>query len=318
MTDHNTDARSMDEFELIRRFFSHSDKDRNVLLGVGDDGAVLLPTPGTHQVQVMDTLVEDVHFPAGFSPADIGYRVVAVNLSDMAAMGARPRWMTLALSLKDVDEDWLEAFAEGLYSAAAEHSVLLVGGDTTQAGQTVVTVHMTGEVDAGDAIARNSARPGDDIWVTGTLGDASAGLHGLQTGRPDRELASRFARPSARVSYGQKLIGIASSAIDISDGLLGDLGKLLAASGCGAEIDIGTLPISDALAAGYSQADARRFALTGGDDYELCFTTSRADVPDGGFMPVTRIGRVTGDPGIVARLDGDVVEVTETGYRHFA
>ncbi len=308
----------MDEFELIRRFFSHGDADSKVVMGVGDDGAVLEPTAGTYQVQVMDTVVEGVHFPVGFNPADIGYRVVAVNLSDIAAMGAKPRWMTLALSLREANEDWLEAFCEGLFAAAAEHNVLLVGGDTTQADQIVATIHMTGEAAPGELLWRSAARPGELIFVTGTLGDASAGLHGLQSGQPDRELLSRFARPSARVSYGQKLIGVASAAIDISDGLLDDLGRLLEASGCGAEIDIDALPISDALAAGYSQEEARRFALTGGDDYELCFTTPATVVPDGGFMPVTVIGEVTDSPGIVTRLDGEIVEVAESGYRHFA
>ncbi len=308
----------MDEFELIRRYFSHSDKDGKVPLGIGDDGAVLVPTPGAYQVQVMDTLVEGVHYPAGFNPADVGYRVVAVNLSDMAAMGAKPRWMTLALSLKEIDEEWLEGFAEGLYTAAAEYGVLLVGGDTTRAEQTVATIHMTGEVAPGEMLARSGARPGEVIWVTGTLGDASAGLHGLKTGRPDRELASRFARPSARVSYGLKLAGVATAAIDVSDGLLDDLGKLLEASGYGAEINIDWLPISDALAAGFSRAEAQRFALAGGDDYELCFTTSLTEAPDGGFMPVTAIGMVTEETGIVTRLDGEIVEVAESGYRHFA
>ena len=308
----------MDEFELIHRYFSHHAPDGGVLLGVGDDGAVLAPTPGTQQVQVIDTLVEGVHFPADFSPADVGYRVVAVNLSDMAAMGAKPCWMTLALSLREADEDWLEAFAEGIYAAAAEHDVRLIGGDTTRADQVVATIHMTGEVEEGAAIRRTGAMPGDTIWVTGTLGDAAGGLEGLKSGRLDRELLSRYARPSARVNYGAKLVGIASAAIDVSDGLLDDLGKLLDASGVGAEIDIGRLPVSTALSANFDEDTCRHFALSGGDDYELCFTTSCDSVPDGGFMDVTPIGTVTESRGLVARLDGEIVETPKSGYRHFA
>ncbi len=308
----------MDEFELIHRFFSHHAPDGGVVLGVGDDGAVLAPTPGTQQIQVIDTLVEGVHFPADFSPADIGYRVVAVNLSDIAAMGAKPCWMTLALSLREADEDWLEAFAEGVYSAAAEHDVRLIGGDTTSADQVVATIHMTGEVAEGAAIRRSGALPGDTVWVTGTLGDAAGGLDGLRTGRLDRELLSRYARPSARVSYGAKLVGVASAAIDISDGLLDDLGKLLDASGVGAEIDIDRLPFSGALSSNFDLEACRRFALSGGDDYELCFTTSGDSAPDGGVMNVTAIGTITESRELVTRLDGEIVEIAESGYRHFA
>ena len=308
----------MDEFELIHRFFSHRAPGGGVVLGVGDDGAVLAPEPGKQQIQVVDTLVEGVHFPKDFSPADIGYRAVAVNLSDVAAMGAVPRWMTLALSLSAADESWLEAFAEGVYAAAAEHDVRLVGGDTTQANQIVVTVHMTGDVGDGNAIRRDGAEPGDTIWVTGTLGDAAGGLEGLRTGRLDRELVSRYARPSARVRYGQKLVGVASAAIDISDGLLDDLGKLLDASRVGADIDVERLPISSALSANFDADRCRRFALSGGDDYELCFTTADDVAPDGGVMDVTAIGTVTEVRGLTARLDGEIVEVGESGYRHFA
>ena len=306
----------MDEFELIRRFFTYHAQDAGVVVGVGDDGAVLAVTPGKQLVEVIDTLVEGVHFPADFSPADIGYRVVAVNASDIAAMGADPRWMTMALTLPKATESWLEAFAEGLYAAAADYDVQLVGGDTTRGDRLVVTIHMTGEVDEGMAILRSGARPGDTVWVTGTLGDAAAGLEGLRTGNLDRELLSRFARPAARVGYSRTLIGVANAAIDISDGLLADLQKLLSASGVGAEIDIDALPLSDALVANFDADQCRNLAMHGGDDYELCFTTA-GDAPDGGPMPVTAIGRITESPGLVARHHGEIVQVSGPGYRHF-
>ncbi len=306
----------MDEFALIRRYFDRAVQATGVRTGIGDDGAVLIPTPGNELVTVMDTLVEDVHFPSGTNPADIGYRAVAVNLSDIAAMGATPRWMTLALSLQTANEEWLELFSEGMFAAAAECNVALVGGDTTHASQIVATVQITGEVGSGNAILRAGAQPGDTVYVTGTVGDAAAGLYGLINGDAIRELADRFARPSARVSYGQSLVGVATAAIDISDGLFADLGRLLTASGVGAEIDVGQLPISAALSENFAIERQRSFALGGGDDYELCFTAS-GEVPDPGVMPLTAIGRVTETAGLVCKLDGDVVPFDDSGYRHF-
>jgi len=306
----------VDEFALIRRYFDRAIQATGVSTGIGDDGAVLVPTPGNELVMVMDTLVEDVHFPSGTDPADIGYRAVAVNLSDIAAMGATPRWMTLALSLQTANEEWLELFSEGMFAAAAEYDVALVGGDTTHANQVVVTVQISGEVAAGAAILRSGAHPGDIVYVTGTVGDAAAGLYGLINGESVRELANRFARPSARVKYGQCLPGVATAAIDVSDGLFADLGRLLTASGVGAEIDIGQLPISTALSENFTLERQRSFALGGGDDYELCFTAP-GEVPDPGVMPLTAIGTVTETMGLVCKLDGDVVSFDDSGYRHF-
>ena len=308
--------KAVDEFALIRRYFDRAIQATGVTTGIGDDGAVLVPTPGHELVTVIDTLVEDVHFPSGSNPADIGYRAVAVNLSDIAAMGATPRWMTLALSLQTANEEWLESFSEGMFAAAAEHNVALVGGDTTHANQIVATVQISGEVESGTAILRSGACPGDTVYVTGTVGDASAGLYGLIKGEPVRELANRFTRPSARVAYGQSLSGVASAAIDVSDGLFADLGRLLTASGVGAEIDIGQLPISTALADNFTLERQRSFALGGGDDYELCFTAA-GEVPDPGVMPLTAIGTVTETTGLVCKLDGDVVPFDDSGYRHF-
>lgn len=306
----------MDEFELIRRYFDRAGQPDGVVIGVGDDGAVLEPTPGKHQVTVVDTLVEGVHYPRDMNPADVGYRAVAVNLSDIAAMGARPRWMTLALSLASANAPWLDAFAEGLYAAAVEHGVALVGGDTTSAPQVVTSVQITGEIEPGCALLRSGARPGDTIYVTGTVGDAAAGLHGLLAGRPVKELVARFTRPSARVSFGQALVGVATAAIDLSDGLHGDLAKLLTASGVGADLDLAALPLSDALVDNYATERATSFALGGGDDYELCFTAS-GEVPDPGIMPLTAIGTVTESRELVCRRDGEIVPFDDSGYRHF-
>ena len=306
----------MDEFELIRRFFDRPGTPGDVVVGIGDDGAVLKPAPGHEQVIVIDTLVEGVHFPKHFNPTDIGYRAVAVNLSDIAAMGATPRWMTLALSMPVANEEWLTAFAEGLHLAAAEHSVTLVGGDTTSAPQVVTTVQLSGDVPEGQALLRSGASVGDTVYVTGTVGDAAAGLDGLLHGRPVRELVNRFARPTARIEYGAKLRGIASSAIDLSDGLYGDLRKLAFASSVGADIDLTRLPISDALSDNYAPERVLSLALGGGDDYELLFTSS-VPIPDPGIMQVTPIGTVTASRQITLRLGDEIVPYDDSGYRHF-
>ena len=305
----------MDEFALICRYFSRDTDVPGVATGVGDDGAVLDPTPGTQQIQVIDTLVEGVHFPETMDPADVGYRVVAVNLSDIAAMGARPRWMTLALTLAGQDEPWVDAFAAGLYAAAAEHGVALVGGDTTSGPAVVVTVHLSGEVESGRALLRSGAQPGDGIFVTGTVGDAAAGLELIRQGDTDNPLARRFLRPSARIAAGQALVGRAHAAIDLSDGLVGDLRKLLTASGVGGELDIGRVPLSADILARFDDEHRIAFALTGGDDYELCFTASPEAVSD--LADITRIGTVTAGPDLVCRRNGDVVDVDDSGYRHF-
>lgn len=306
----------MDEFELIRRYFDHAGAAPGVVRGIGDDGAVLTPSPGMEQVQVIDTLVEGVHFPPGFGPSDIGYRVVAVNVSDLAAMGSAPRWITLALSLPEANNEWLEAFASGLFAACEQYGVTLVGGDTTAAPVLVITVCATGEVMPGQALLRSGARPGDGIYVTGTLGDAAAGLQGLESGAPVRELVWRFARPAARPDYGCRLAGRASAAIDISDGLAGDLGKLMAASGTGADMALGELPLSSAMRENFELEQQREFALFGGDDYELLFTC-RSEPPDAGVVPVTRIGEVSDAPGVRWTLAGDRVPIDGGGYHHF-
>ena len=307
----------MDEFELIRRFFSRPVDSATVVAGVGDDGAVLRPPAGRELVTVIDTMVAGTHFPAGMTARDIGYRIVAVNLSDIAAMGAEPRWMTLALTLVEADADWLEEFAAGLYEAASEWSVMLVGGDTTSGDQLVVSVQMSGDLAPGTALYRSGAKAGDTVFVTGTLGDAAAGLEQWSAGAGDQYLTSRFARPSARVGVGRALAGIAHAAIDLSDGLVADLSKILEASHAGAELDLQCLPLSEELLRTVGREQALRYAMGGGDDYELCFTLPETSLPAEISTEVTPIGRITREPGLVCR-DGDaVVPFDNTGYRHF-
>lgn len=307
----------MDEFELIRRFFSRPAVSPAVVAGVGDDGAVIRPAEGRDIVTVIDTMVAGTHFPASMSAADIGYRAVAINLSDIAAMGAQPRWMTLALTLVEAEPRWLEEFAEGLYEAATQWDVMLVGGDTTKGDQLVVTVQMSGDLAPGTALYRSGARAGDTIFVTGTLGDAAAWLSQFSSDVTCPRLARRFARPTARVRVGRALAGIANAAIDVSDGLVADLSKMLAASGAGAELDLRRLPLSTELLAAVDREQALHYAMSGGDDYELCFTMPEAKLPADILPDVTAIGRVRAEPGLECRDGDSVVPFDDTGYRHF-
>ena len=305
----------MDEFELIRRYFLRQDQPDDVVTGIGDDGAVIRPSPGKELVTVVDTLVADTHFPRSIDPADIGYRAVAVNLSDMAAMGAIPRWMTLALTLTRAEPDWLERFAAGLHEAAKDSDVALIGGDTTRGEQLVVSVQVSGEVATGSAILRSGAKPGDTIFVTGTLGDAAAGLEQLDADNPDDYLVSRFLRPTARVEAGLALAGVANAAIDVSDGLIADLDKLLEASRVGADVDIEKLPLSQAIVDFAGRERALQYAMGGGDDYELCFTLPQSRLP--GNLPCTAIGRITAGDDLKCFADGELVTFDSSGYRHF-
>jgi len=305
----------MDEFELISRYFDRNGDMPGVIVGVGDDGAVLSPDTAKQQIQVVDTLVEGVHFPSDTKPADIAYRAVAVNLSDIAAMGACPRWMTLALTLRDSSGQWLESFSSGLFEAADKYDVALVGGDTTSGPIVTVTVTITGDVETGAALLRSGAKTGDSIFVTGTLGDAAAGLKLLQLGEYDEFLVQRFLRPTPRITAGRALVGKANSAIDVSDGLVGDLKKLLVASGAGGEIDINKLPLSEPMCERFSAEEQQHFSLCGGDDYELCFTAPQKALEE--IPGITEIGYVNDSSGLICRQNGDIVEVDDSGYRHF-
>jgi thiamine-monophosphate kinase len=313
------------EFDIIQRWFARDrESGDGLLVGVGDDAAVL-QCRGRIAVCV-DTLVADVHFPAT-TPADaIGHRALAVNLSDLAAMGARPRWCTLALTLPQADDAWLEAFATGFFALATEHGTRLVGGDLSR-GPLSVTVQVIGEV--GERwLPRAGARPGDDVYVTGTPGDSGAGLAVMRAGAADESaahaaLVARFLRPVPRVREGLALAGLASAAIDVSDGLLADLGHICTASGCAATVDVELLPLSEPLRSVCGTEAARQYALAGGDDYELCFTAApdhAADISQALAAldtPVHRIGEILTGSGVVATLAGRSVEPQHLGYTHF-
>ena len=319
----------MDEFELIRRYFVRPARADGVLVGIGDDGAVLMPTPGRALVSVVDTLVEGVHWPAELPPADVGFRAVAVNVSDVAAMGGRPRWMTLTLTLPAADEQWLMPFAEGLLAAADAYDTQLAGGDVTRGGQTVISVQITGEVDTRHVLPRSGARPGHRIYVTGTPGDAAAGLRlirdaSIDARTEDREfLIARWARPEIHVGFAESIAPFAGGTIDVSDGLFADAGKLLAASGAGGRIETTALPRSAALRRVFGESEAVRLALAGGEDYELCFTADPVhedavfESAESNGTSVARIGTVTEGSSLVLTRDGREVPFADPGYRHF-
>jgi len=305
----------------------------DVRLGIGDDAA-LLAMPAGHILAVStDTLVAGVHFPKSTRAFDIGWKSLAVNLSDLAAMGATPAWATLALTLPDADAQWVGQFADGFAALAGEFKLALVGGDTTR-GPLSVTVTVHGFVPDGAALLRSGARAGDGVYVTGTLGDAAAGLRILAQGegapgndRPTTSrttLIERLDRPTPRVAQGLALRGRASACIDISDGLVADLGHVCAASGVGAEIDVESLPASSALF-GLCDAPTRHaLQLAGGDDYELCFTAADAeaasllgDLARGG-CGATRVGRIVAGHGVNIRdAGGNPVAVMRPGWEHF-
>lgn len=305
----------MDEFALIRQFFrQRAGLGAGVVVGPGDDGAVLAPTPGCELVMSLDTLISGRHFPEDLPAADIGWRSLAVNLSDLAAMGATPRWCLLSLSLPDAAVEWLDAFCEGFYALADQAGIALVGGDMVR-GPLAITVQVTGEVPAGRAVLRSGARPGDRICIAGVPGEAAAGLTQWQGGVRDGALLARFCRPQPQLVLGQKLRGVASACIDISDGLLADLGHILEESGVGAELFLSQLPLSDALAQWGTQEAVTRAQLAGGDDYLLLFT-----LLPGFNLPrdAVQIGRIRSEAGLtVYGRDGLPLTVLPEGWDHF-
>jgi thiamine-monophosphate kinase len=316
------------EFALIERYFRALGAARaDVVTGVGDDAALLRVPSDVELVAATDTLVAGVHFPPQTTPASIGHRALAVNLSDLAAMGARPAWALLALTLPQADEAWLSEFAAGFEALARKYGVALVGGDTTR-GPLCVSVTLLGCVARGTALKRSGGRAGDALFVSGTPGDAAAGLaieqRTLSAGAEGRDyLRARFALPSPRVALGERLRGIASACIDVSDGLLGDAGKLAAASGSGVEISFDAVPVSEQLVAAVGAERARELALSGGDDYELCFAVPAAKVaaltqqlpPE--VWGYARIGELRAASGAVVVRDGSVMQFSHSGYQHF-
>ena len=319
----------MGEFDLIKRYFTPEHYSNDVLLGVGDDAAVLAVPEGFRLVAAVDTIVEGIHFPIQTSAADIAYRALAVNLSDMAAMGARPRWFTLSLSVPNANESWLSEFSASLSQLAARFDVQLVGGDTVK-GPLSISIQILGWVEQGRWLTRSGARPGDLIFVSGVPGEAAGGLQLLlkphiQATREYREhLLQRFYRPTPRVELGVQLKGIASAAMDVSDGLLTDLRKLCVASQCGADLQLESLPSSVSLRAVFGDTAAEYLSLQGGDDYELLFTLPADRLSDLEAIAsqtdvlCTQIGRITVDGGVRCYQKQSMVMIQDSGFDHFA
>lgn len=324
------EIRPLGEFELIERYFARGARGArsDVIAGIGDDAAILRLPPDVDLVAAVDTLVAGRHFPPQSGARSIGHRALAVNLSDIAAMGATPAWATLALTMPSADGAWLAEFSTGLTQLAQAHGVALVGGDTT-AGPLTISVQILGTVERGGALRRAGGQAGDILAVTGTLGDAGAGLR-LSMGRlaspacaATRELVGRFEYPTPRVEFGRAARGIASAAMDLSDGLVGDLPKLASASGLAARVDVARLPLSPALLALVPEAQARELALAAGDDYELLVAVAPrrfdelAESARQLNLTVAAIGELLPGRGVTWTLAGRPFAVPANGYDHF-
>src|SRR6202020_760903 len=331
----NAGAENLGEFALIQRFFmrhsaasdSGSAAPSGVILGIGDDAALLDMPPGTELVAAVDTIVAGRHFPEGADARSIGHRALAVNLSDFAAMGATPAWATLALTMPSVDAAWLERFAAGLLDLADANGVALVGGDTTR-GPLTISVQLLGHVPRGAALRRTGGRAGDLLAGTGTLGDAGAGLEFVGAVLPETrtaalELIRRFEYPEPRVRFGLAARGIAAAAMDLSDGLVGDLPKLAQASGLAAHVSVERLPMSEAMRAAVPLEQAREWALAAGDDYELLLA-----VPAPRFaeleaaaarlnLTLTAVGELRPGSGVTWSINGKDFVPGSSGYDHF-
>ena len=319
------------EFDLIARYFNrYRTARRDVQLGIGDDCALLTVAEKQLLAVSTDTLVEGIHFLKTIDPADLGYKALAVNLSDLAAMGADPAWVSLALTLPEVNTEWLEAFSDSLFEQLNYYGMQLIGGDTTR-GPLSMTLTIQGLIPVDRALTRGGASVGDWIFVTGSLGDSAAGLALLldqltvdNTEHRDT-LLQRHLRPTPRILQGQALRGLATSAIDISDGLISDLKHVLTASGCGARIDLDALPLSEALLGSVDSDQALKWALTGGEDYELCFTVP--EINRGALdvalshlgVDFTCVGQMAPlSEGITFLRSGEPVELDWQGFDHFS
>jgi len=317
----------LSEFSLIQRYFTRATP--SAVLGVGDDAALVRVGSGMELAISTDMLVSGTHFFADTDPYMLGHKALAVNISDMAAMGAQPRWATLAISLPEEDEVWLERFSAGFFALADEYHVELIGGDTTH-GPLNLSITIMGEVPQGKALRRDGAQVGDEIWVSGKLGDAALALAHMQ-GKltlPDASFSATAAalhQPTPRVVLGMALRGIARSAIDVSDGLLADLGHILQCSNVAAEIEFAALPLSTHLRPYMEQALGIKCALAGGDDYELCFTSPASrhaeieKISAQLALPLSCIGKIVqGSACIVRAANGSEMKIKEAGYEHFA
>ncbi len=315
------------EFELIAKHFTRPAA--NAVLGVGDDAALVDVSNGMDLAVSTDTMVSGTHFFPDVDPENLGHKALAVNLSDMAAMGAMPYWTMLALTLPSVDDDWLAAFAKGFFDLAAEFDVSLIGGDTTR-GPLSLTVTIMGEVPAGAALRRNGAKAGNDVWVSGNIGDAALAVahrHGkvVLTETDYHEAVMRLYEPTPRVKLGQALRGMATAAIDVSDGLLADLGHICRLSGVGATVDLNSIPVSPIGARHVSSSAGLTAIVAGGDDYELCFTApanareSIAELTDMLNIPLARIGQIRRGKGVsLLGPEGKPMKIDGRGYDHFS
>ena len=315
----------MHEFDLIQKYFSWDELPENVLMGVGDDAAVLEIAADEQLVTSIDTFISGVHFPHDTPAEAIGHKALAVNLSDLAAMGASPQWFTLALTLPEIRQNWLADFSRGLKTLAQESACFLVGGDTTR-GALSISIQVMGVVKKGQALTRSGARAGDLIYLTGTLGDAHAGLesilHGFELAAGDKAYCQkRLHRPTPRLQQSELIRPFATACIDLSDGFLQDLGHLLSASRCGAQINTAELPLSKALQT-LPQDIAMQFALSGGDDYELLFTIPKNKQPEfekyikkGGDGLIKQVGVITHHTDQI--IDENKQLLDQAGYSHF-
>lgn len=305
----------MAEFSIIEQYFTRPFTQQDDI-GIGDDSAILTPPTNQQLVICTDTLVAGRHFPLETSAHAVGWKSVAVNLSDIAAMGAKPHSILLALSLPNIDHDWLQGFSQGLFDCCDRFGVALIGGDTTQSPHLTITVTALGYIESGQAICRSGARAGDYIVVSGQVGDAAYGLQHL-----GGALQSRLDYPTPRCELGQTLKGLASSMIDVSDGLAQDLGHILKASNVGAKIFLDQLPLDPAVQALPNQ-QKWQYALAGGDDYELCFTISPQNyeklLQQQLNVKITMIGLITQTTDLIFEHDGQNHPVQFHGYQHFA
>lgn len=324
---------SASEFDIIRRYFSDIGIDSSladplVQVGVGDDCALLSIPNGQRLAISIDTLVVGQHFPDSAGGYDIAQRALAVAVSDLAGVGARPLAFTLALTLPEADEPWLQQFSQGLRDSARQYDIALVGGDTTK-GQLTISIQVHGLLPVGVSLLRSAAKPGEQVFVSGSLGDAALALQTLQHKRSvnseqQRFLHSRFYQPRARVELGQALLGVASAAIDVSDGLLADLGHIAKASGVAATLYSDKLPLSNVLRDVLDVPNALELALTGGDDYELCFTAGRCQIPTlvrfakQFDVPITCIGEIHAGEGVSCLgADNKPINMERSGFQHF-
>jgi thiamine-monophosphate kinase len=317
----------MTEFDLIKRYFRRSAGASHVILGVGDDCALLQPPEGQQLAVSIDTMVSGVHFPADASPDLVGERALRVALSDLGAMGAKPLWFTLALTLPKPDEPWIKGFSDGLMNAAGLYSCALVGGDTTR-GPLTISVQVHGSVAPGRALRRSGAKADDVIFVTGDLGDGAAALAAInnefEVGKAAHAyLMDRFYRPRPHIRTGELIAGVASAAIDVSDGFLADLGHICEASRVGALIEVERLPLSEVVRSRATSSQQEAWALAGGDDYQLCFTVPKKHVGlvktwiDNKLINATPVGKITKGSEVRCFKDRRAYAPEAIGYQHF-